>query len=214
MDFHEREFFISRICAGYLRYKIKSDITLIVKFPSNDIKYKAQESYNQTYNSAIDDGVYNDKDILDFLKDFCVWNDDLEEYLTDEKKGLLHQIETFKIQLYHAAFKHSEQKKIRQYLAIAKKEFKRLSSIRHQYDYITCHGLATYSRWDYIIKNCTYFEDGNLYDWGDTSIQQVMTHYQSKIISDEDIRYVSRTEPWGSKWTAMKLNGNPFGSNG
>lgn len=214
MEFHEREFFISRICAGYLRYQLKPDITLIVKFPSNDIKYHAQEIYNQTYQYAVADGVYNDKDIVNFLKEFNVWNDDLEEYLTDDKKGLLHQIETFKVQLYHAAFKPSEQKKIRQYLAIAKKEFGRLNSLRHQYDYITCHGLATYARWNYIIKNCTHFEDGNPYSWDETSIQQVMSYYQAATISDEDIRYVSHTEPWGSRWTAMQLNGNPFGSNG
>lgn len=213
MEFHEREFFISRICAGYIRYKIKADIILVIKFPNNDIKYQAQEKYNQTYESAVSDGVYNDKDIVNFLKEFNVWNDESEKYLTDTKVGLAHQIETFKIQLYQAAFKPSEQEKIRQYLAIAKKEFSRLSQIRYQYDYITCHGLATYSRWYYIIKNCTYCEDDNLYNWGDTSIQQVMTYYQSQVISDEKMRLIARTEPWYSKWSAMKLNGNAFGSN-
>ncbi len=210
MEFHEREFFISRICAGYLRYQVKPELTLIIKFPDNDIKYIAQEKYNQTYEIAVTDGVFNDDDIRMFLEDYNVWNPELEKYLTDTKEGLLHQIEVFKIQLYEASFKPSEQDKIRKYLTIAKKEFVRLNNLRHQYDYITCHGLATYSRWHYIIQNCTYCEDGNQYDWSKTSIQQAMTYFQTNAISDEVCRLLAHTEPWVSKWAAIKQNGNAF----
>ncbi len=211
MEFHEREFFIARICAGYLRHTLYK---IVIEFPDADIKYEAQEKYMETYQLAMDDGVFTDKDIQEFLTEFNVWNDKLEEYLTNTDTGLLHQIETFKIQLYQAAFKPTEQEKIRKYLQIAKTEFVRLANLRHQYDYITCHGLATYARWHYVIKNCTFYEDGNLYDWNKTSIQQVMTYFQNNTISDDTHRLLAHTDPWASKWASIKMNGNVFGVKG
>ncbi len=72
MEFHEREFFISRICAGYLRYQIKPELTIVIKFPNSDIKYKAQEKYNQAYENAVMDGVFNDNDVRKFLEDYHI----------------------------------------------------------------------------------------------------------------------------------------------
>ncbi len=210
MEFYEREFFISRICAGYLRYYVNSQLTLIIKPPNIDIQYQAQEKYRETYDFAMSDKVFTDDDVRKFLTEYRVWDDNLEEYVTNTKTGLLHQIETFKIQLYQSALDITKQKKIREYLQTAKNEFIRLIHLRHQYDYITCHGLATYARWYYIIQNSTYYEDGKQYTWDNTTVQQVMTYFQNNIIGEDTHRLLAHTEPWSSKWSAIKMNGSIF----
>ena len=215
MELHEREFFISRICAGYLKYRVNPELTLVIKFPDADIRYSAQEIYLEAYESAKEDGLFSDKDLYNFLLEYKMWDKKLEDYLTDTTTGLLHQIEALKVQLFQVAFDTTKQERIRKCLLIAKKEYSRLNQIRHEYDYITCHGVALYSRWSYIIKNCTYCDDRiHHYDWDDTSIQKAMTYFQSNMIPDETYRFLSHNEPWSTEWAGAKINGNVFNSIG
>jgi len=206
VEFHEREYFISRICAGYIKYFINPKTTLIIKFPDDDVQYDAQEVYQKTYESAMIEESVSDDDIFNFLIERNLWSQKEEDYLNPET-GLYNQIDTFKIQLFESFFDSNRREELKKYLSKAKNELIKLLNIRHAFDYLTSHGMATFIRWHYIIENCTYL-NGKLYNWKDVSIQQVMNNFQSSLITEEECRELSRSEPWVSIWAASKINGS------
>jgi hypothetical protein len=210
MEFHDREYFISRICAGYIRYKINSEITLKIKFPDLHINYISQEIFRDAYQDATDEGLFTDTDVYNLLISKGLWTYEQEVYLKNKDKGIINDIESLKVDLYKSSFDTSHTIQIRKALQDKKDEYLKLINIRHGYDYITCHGVSIFVRWLYIIRNCTFYENNAPYDWKHITIQQAMSYFQKNIIDDEICRELARTEPWSSIWHSAKTNGGLF----
>lgn len=209
MELYEREYFVYRIAAGYLRYS-PEDTVLLIHTPNQDILYAAQEVYIDFYKKALETGIMQDEDVYSLLIENNLWSEKEEEYLKNTEIGINHQIEEFKVRLYRAAFKSKDRQTLRKYLQVAKKEYHRLLTVRHSFDYATCEGVASFARLQYIIENSTTFEDKRKYDWSCTTPVDLMHHFQMNAISDDIMRELARTEPFSSIWQAGQNNGPIF----
>ena len=87
-------------------------------------------------------------------------------------------------------------------------------SKKHSYDFVTCEGLATYSRWNWIIENCTYFEDDSPFDWVVCGISTVLQKFRDSMLSDTEFRELSRSDSWRQIWSASRKEGSIFGKPG
>lgn len=151
----------------------------------------------EAYHEAKEQGIYEDDDILAMMMANHIWTHEQEE----ELETISTKIDDSKIQLFDAAFKSDTRKRIRKELSELKKRQDFLFNTRHSYDYFTCHGVATYTRWNYIIENCTYL-DGVKYDFKDVDLSAALTVYQNSRLTEEEMREVSRTEPWITTWSS------------
>lgn len=206
MEHYEREFFIARIDAGYIKYRCNNDTVLHLCSPSQDVLYDAQEIYSDTMRKASYEGVLGFEDTLAILMDAEVWTSQMEE----EFNILPKNIEKLKVELYNAVYKSELRKQIRKYLAVSKQEFDRLNDIRHSWDYITCEGIASFARWQHIVHNSVVYPDGTPYKWNISPLADVMSFYQAQTLTEEVVRELARSEPWISLWTVRKKNGAVF----
>lgn len=202
---NKRDFFISRINAGYHRFNIH-DIILNVFPPSVDIEYEACEIFNEVYEEAYYDGILTVEESYEVLMDKGLWTSKDERDLENAPEN----IEILKMELYRAAFKSNTRRKIRERLDITRNEYERLLGLKNSLSQYTCTGLANYAKWNYILEHSTYLPDGSRYDWKDLSVHHVMAEYNSSMLTSEAIRELARNDPWSGIWAMKKKNGHIF----
>ena len=210
MEFYEREFFISKISAGYTTYEIDDSTILNIFPPTQEQNYNSQQVYMNAHREAELMGVLLEEELLNMMKVRELWTEEDESSI----ERLPKDIEEFKVEMYRSAFTSGKRDTVRKYLKVAEEEFARLTQKRHCYDYVSCAGYATYVRWNWIIENCTKLCDGTPYNWEEVDIPNVLTYYQSNLLSDKDIRYISKTEPWRTIWATCKKSNQIFSRSG
>ena len=207
MELYEREYFISRIVSGYFRHKVDEDLILKVYSPNVDQNYEAQEVFSNAMHEAKKNEILTKDEMLDWMIHYDVWNDEKELLL----KNLPKELESFKEQLYINRHKFSHTEQIRKYIAKAKKEYVKISNKRHEYDVSTREGYATFCRWNWIIEQCTFFDNGKPYDWKQLNTYDVLTLYKNDVIDEKEYRELAREEPWRSYWGVEKTIRGVFG---
>lgn len=207
MENYKKELLISRICCGYLRYKANSKL-LLIKAPTLDLLYEANEIYANAYEDGLNRGVMTDKDILAMLIDRGVWDTQKENEYQDI---LPKHIEYWKEELYKSRTNKGQKEKVIKYLKIAREELDKLTIIRHAYDYAACHGVAAFAKTQFIIERCTFLPASKKhYSWSNASLYKAMTFYQENLIREENMRELSHTYPWDNIWSAGRKNGQLF----
>lgn len=197
----EREFFISRICSGYIKCNVNG-YNFKVYPPSDSIIYEANELVMEIIDSS--DGL-TEEEIMFYLIENNEWDLKKEERLNE----LPNKIEDLKVNMYEATFKSNLREKLRKELRKYESEYEDLLNIKSRYFYLTKEGIGLSAKSYYIIKNSTFLEN-NLYDWSDIPIVSVINKYNSLVLDDKKLRELARTEPWTSIWSIKKLNGKIF----
>lgn len=203
MRIHEREFLISRIAAGYLVYRVGNE-RLKIHYPNRDIVYEGNIVYQDSYEEALDAGCITKYEAREILMDYGIWTPQKEK---EYKEIVPKQVEYFKEELYKSRYKSDQKKKIRLYLETAKKHIIDLADIRSTLDHLTCEGIATYSKWFFIIG-----ENGVNYNkFPSISPTEIMSYYYANIIEDNEIRELAHTAPWETQWAVSKKESSIFG---
>jgi hypothetical protein len=206
MEPYEREFYISRICAGYLKYKIDSELSIYIHALDLDQQYEANELFKESHNEALMSEIITNEECREMLIERELWSEEEEESL--EKLG--KDIEELKVQLYNASFKNDLKHSIRKGIKRAKNKFLELAQKRATYDFLTCKGYATFCRYNWMLENVTKYKDGTLYDWEHVDLNQALSFYHTQQLNDDQLREIAKTEPWKSVWSSSKKNGTIF----
>ena len=205
MKFYEREFFVSRIASGLLKYE--KDGLLLYMHPLTSLQvYESQEIFKQTYEQALSEGIMTEEEGLLMLVEHGLWTDEEQDIMN----GIEKDMEKLKIEIYQAYFKSSLRDAARDLLQKATKKYTELYEKRHFYDYVNCQGLSTFARWNWIIENSVKYADGRPYDWGEISTQDFLAHYQSSALDEGQYRELARNEPWRTIWNAGRKAGRLF----
>jgi hypothetical protein len=205
MQQHLRDFFVARVCAGFLRFT-KGNLALRIYPPTDDVMYEATYEYNVAYQDALMQGIKTDDEMVLSLVDMGLWNDKMQE----DFEKIPDRIEELKVGLLNYAFRPIECERVRKMLNNCKQEYARLHNIRHSYDYTTCEGAAGLVKWQYIIEHSTRYADGRPYEWDEISPMELLSYWQDNTLPDSVIRELAKTEPWGSLWSIKKKNGKIF----
>jgi len=196
MELYEREYFVARILSGYLRYNINEELVLKIYSPSVDQLYEAQEIFQEARKEARVEGIMTSEELFASMIEREAWTEEDEMLL----KKLPEDLESFKEQLYNNRYKFSQTEQIRKYIDKAKSEYIKLLTKRYNYDYCTCEGYAIFCKGHWIIENCTFYENGELYDWNHIDSSTLLKFYKSKEIVEETYREIARNEPFRTKW--------------
>ena len=196
MELHEREFLVSKIILGNFRLKIKKDLVLIVPPLTVKQNFLSQQAYKEAYDDALFSGVYTRKEMLQILKESGVWTEEQEQEM--EKNSLV--LENLKERFFDNFFLPAS-KKIKEEIKQLEKEQLRLHEIKHANDHLDCEGIASYSRWSWMIENNTFYESGEKYDFEDVDVSTVLRYYHQERTPQEKIRELARTTPWRNIWS-------------
>tara|TARA_R110000765_G_scaffold199492_2_gene305084 strand:+ start:180 stop:1202 length:1023 start_codon:yes stop_codon:yes gene_type:complete len=196
MELYERESLVAKIVLGNSRLRIKKDLTLIVYPLTIEKNFLAQETYGDSYDDALFSGVYTRNEMLKILKESDVWTEEQDKELLE----IADDLDKLKVRFFDNFFLPIS-KEIRKEIQDLEREQSRLHEIKHANDHLDCEGIASYSRWSWIIENSTFCEDGEPYDFSHVDASTVLRYYHQNRTPQEKIRELARTLPWRNIWS-------------
>jgi len=200
------EFILLRILKGRLSYR-RDDLSLYIVEPNQDLMYESIEIYEDAYDKAYGSGVYLKQEIEEYMAINDMWSPFDQMDIEKIKK----ENEELKLQAYKNFYKKRELTGIKYLLKQNDTKMLKILSKKNQFDHLTCEGVASYSRWNWIIEHSTFYKDGTRYDWQDFGVSTMMTYYENSSISSSDFRSVARSENWRPVWGLGKKTGDLFG---
>lgn len=199
MQVHERDFLLTKIISGYSIYKINNKRIKYSHGLSTDLIYEASELYYDTYNLAKEESIMDEDDIYDFLCNNYNWSEEEEDRL---KITIPEYIDNCKVEMYKNYKDKEYLIKARKYIDIAEETLNGLFNKRHSFDHLTCHGTATYAKYQFIVENSIE----NLDKLSHSDIIEIMEKHNNSSITENDVRELSRTDPWRTIWYIGKKN--------
>lgn len=188
-----------RILQGRLRFK-RDGLVLFIAEPTQDMIYESYDIYEETYKLAYGQGVYIKEELIEILVNHDLWTPHDDREAEDLRK----QIDEQKIKAYEVYYKPRELIGIKRYINLLEKKWEAAAQKKKSLDHVSCEGVASMTRWNWLIYNSTSFTDGTPYDWKDFSTSDIMSYYSSQAIFPETYRSIARGEPWRSMWNVGK----------
>lgn len=209
-----RELLVSRICSGSVRIKLDDGRVFLVKRPSREARYVANEVFQEALEEAELGGLYSEDGLLAYLLEHDFWDEEREELF----EKLPKDIEELKVGLFQATFRSNERKTIRAALDAAKQKYAELLEQRGRDTHLSCLGFATLARARYILGASLWDGAGPVFTSNEQFwhadcelLDEVMEGYSRLRLSEPDFRDLARNEPWRSIWSCHKLEGTLFG---
>lgn len=200
------EFVLLRIMKGRLPYRERG-LSLYIEEPNQNLMYDSIEVYEDAYDESYRTGAMIDEEMKEFLFEYEIYSpfDDMElEKLKKEHENL-------KLAAYKSAFNKKELKRIKFSLRANETRQSKIIHKKTQFNHLTCAGVASYCRWNWIIERSVFYKDGSPYDWKHISVSFLMSHYENSAISMSDFRLVARSDHWRPIWNLGKKTGDLFG---
>lgn len=155
--FQEKEKFIDvKVKSGDKEETIK----IVVKKPSNALVSQAQRVAAKVWTECTRDGIMTKKELEKFMKAHDIWNDEKESH----QKEITQEINNLERQLFIGSkgkrLSKSEGKRIAIQMRLKRIELRELISERMSFEQNTAEAISDNSRFDYLVANCTYNENG------------------------------------------------------
>lgn len=212
-----RDLIFARIVSGSVRCPVSGKDRprlLLLKRPSRDQRYAAEEVYQDSLREAELEGLYNEEELFEYLLENELWDEEREHKL----EGISKDIEELKLGLFRLLFKAKERGITRSALVRAKELQQKLFAERHAYDYLSCQGSAVMSRQRFLTASSLYWPGGDPVFAGDAFwedqgglLEEALSSLSANRLTDEAFRDLVRNEPWRSFWNCRKCEGTLFG---
>ena len=200
------EFILLRILKGRLPFR-RGDLSLYIQEPDQDLMYASMEVYEKVY----DEAYANEVMIKEELEEFLAVNEFWSPFDDSELDKIKKENEELKLQAFKNFFRKRELNGIKYLLRQNEKKYSRIASKKYQFDHLTCDGVASYARWNWIIEQSTYYSNGDRYDWKTYDVSSLMSYYESSAIPTKNFRAVARSDEWRPVWNLGKKTGDVFG---
>src|SRR6266496_2400452 len=207
---NERDYLVYRICMGFLKFKYQ-DNTYLLKNPSLEQKYLAEELYQEKLEEYHLAGHFNEIEYLQFLLNKGLWDDGREVLFNKFKE----KIEDLKIELFNAQYKSKTRKEIKKKINRAVEDYKSLIGQRNCEIHKSATGLAGIARLRYLIGVCLYRKNEQVFNLDDFwqledngLLDTAVNYYNQSKIDESQFRELVRNEPWHSYWMCRKACGD------
>lgn len=214
MEFDEREESINNFLGGIVYCNFGNEVYLIHEASPLD-KVVANKIYKDRMREAELRGVLSNDKLIEQLMGLGLWTVNEQTELDTLPK----RIENMKVQLYQAYFNYKGRDAVRKNLNRLKKKYIDLIVKRDRLKRESAEGVAIASKNKYLIcANVTDAQNNRLWKpedyWKQDAklIDALVREYVDLLTSDEDMREISRTEPWRSLWGVSKSEKSLFGT--
>lgn len=209
MDRIKRETLIHKIIFNTLFLEIDSKLYKLVS-PTKEQRALANFVYDKIIFSNKFDG-FTTRDQLDLhLSIRNIWNAQAEKKLKESEEAL----DTLKINLYRALYKQHEQKAIRKQIKATESIINKLYIKKHSLDYMLLEYHASLIKYEFLTAICivdvesnkSVYTYENFWHSEDFILQKFLNYKENNSISQKDIRYLARSDPFRGMWLLSKEN--------
>lgn len=206
MDDIYYERILNRIIQGRLRVKV-GDLVLFIYEPDSLVLEESYEIYEEAKRRAYFSGCYLQDDAINLLCEMGLWS----PFDKKQAEELEKKVEDLKVHLFENFFKKREAKGIKANIRMTENLRGKILAKEHQFDHLTCEGVAGFTRKSWILSNTTKTIDGDIYNFANISSSSLLDIYSSKAIAPKDFRKVARSSPFRTMWSTSKTRGDVFG---
>ncbi len=217
MEQARRELLVARVTSGCVRVEVPSrrgSPFLLIRTPTRQQRYLAQEVYEDEFREAELGGVYTEAELVAFLLSEKLWSEE-DQKLLDE---LPKQIDDMKVGLFNALLRSSDRVVTRKALGVAKDALAELHGRRHAYDHLSCAGVAAASRMKFLVgcglsrtDGRPFYRGESFWERPDGTLDHAAEAYVRSRLTEAELREMARTEPWRSTWACRKAESSVFG---
>jgi len=149
-------------------------VKIMVKKPNNVILSQAQRVGAKAWTDCVRDGIMTKKELEKFMKEQGIWDDGKDK----EQKALVEEIASLEKKLFigsqgHTKLKASEGKEIAIKMRMKRAELRDLIAERISLEQNTAESISDNSRFDYLVANCAFYENGQ-------KVYNSLEEYQSR----------------------------------
>jgi hypothetical protein len=170
-------------------------IKLYVKKPSNTLMSASQRIGAKVWTDCVREGIMTKKELEKFMNAQGVWDKDKDE----KQKSITDAIFSLEKQLYvggkNGKLRASEGKRIAIEMRKKRNELRDLISDRLALEQNTAESISDNSKFDFLVANCAYYENGN-------KVYNDLEDYQKR--SDDEIGYAAATTLAGMLYSVDK----------
>lgn len=134
---------------------------ILVKKPNNVTLSQAQRVGAKAWTDCVRDGIMTKKELEKFMKEQGIWDDGKDK----EQKAIVEEISSLEKRLFigsqgHTKLKASEGKDIAIKMRMKRSELRDLIAERISLEQNTAESISDNARFDYLVANCTFYENG------------------------------------------------------
>lgn len=139
----------------------ENKVKILIKKPNNVTLSQAQRVGAKAWTDCVRDGIMTKKELEKFMKAQGIWDDGKDQ----EQKRLVNEISNLEKKLFissqgHTKLKASEGKDIALQMRMKRAELRDLIAERMSLEQNTAESLSDNARFDYLVANCTFYENG------------------------------------------------------
>lgn len=135
-------------------------VKITVRKPNSALVSQAQRVAAKSWTECLRDGIMTKKELENFMKAQDIWNDEKEK----QQKEITQSINDLEKQLYIGSkgkrLSKSEGKRIAIEMRIKRNQLRDLIGERMSLEQNTAESLSDNARFDFLVANCTYDENG------------------------------------------------------
>ncbi len=203
MDRIQKDIILTRISSGINTIRYKDDLYLIYP-PDRLIKQLSYEYYSSILESLLFEEWISKEEIQSFLIQEGILPKDADKQLED----LENKAEQLKLKAYESRINPPKVKLLKASLRTIENNTIALLSAKHSLDHLTKEGYAEQCRLNFLISNSIKDKQGERISLDDDAIfsEYIFAHINQNRLNNNDIREISRTDPWRSVWNACESN--------
>jgi hypothetical protein len=206
MDINEKEKLINKILSTKEVIKLKSGLFYIYP-PSVEDRYEADQIYDDLiYELSFDNWLTEDK-LEYFLIKYDLWTKDT----TSRMKSLEESIDNLKVDLFKNCYQQSNIDKLKKLLVQARNQLENLHKKKSLFSYTTLESYAKSVKIQYLTAlsirnqdNIPVYTRNNFWSSDSSLLFSILSVVSKNKPTVEDIREISRTDPWRSQWSVTK----------
>jgi hypothetical protein len=206
MDFSKRERLVNRITSGtlyaILEYQYDS-FPVVFKDPNLSIRTQADYKYKVSYENALKEGAINLEESYNILRKDGTWSDKLENELITLRKD----VKNIKSKLSSLRFHKLQQKQAQDAIQRGYERIDKLENLKNQLWTSTAEALAEAAKRRFVISQITEIDNKSLLINPSFCDALAVLYYRNHAIPQNELRELSRTDPWRLYWTVSKETG-------
>jgi hypothetical protein len=200
MKQHEREYFVSRIRSGVYYISI-NDKLIYVRSPTLEDEYFINEKFKQQYDKCLDEGLKTEDETVEWMRTRGLWTQKDDE----REIGLEKDIERLKKEIYQNRHRSQLREQIRLGIRAGERQLGQSLEKKSKYFSNSCEGIANLAKVSEFFARCCYHNDSKC-DIDELGIEFISKKYYNMILTEKEIRELSRSEPWRSIWVLRDSN--------
>jgi hypothetical protein len=196
---------LNKILSGKIVVNLHDEL-IIINQPDAITRYLADCFSEEIYQEAFEDNIFLQEELETLIIDNGWWTIGEERDL----KELPDRLEQMKVDYFNNYIKAGESDELKEAI---KREEDRFSDLQHKkYEFFnyTCESLKSQAYTMDVLKTCSTFVSGLPFSESDVSLHSLYSKYNGEILTDLEIREVSKSPEWRMIWNSHKAGSDLF----